>query len=59
MHQRVRQHTNRNISIPIALDTWLREQARVEDRPVSRIVKRALLRYKAAAEGKKAEEVKR
>ena len=50
--QRVRLHTNRNISIPITLDRWLVEQARVEDRPVSRIVKRALLRYRAVAEAK-------
>jgi len=53
--QRVRQHTNRNISLPIALDAWLRERARIEDRPVSRIVKQALLRYKSAAEGKRTE----
>jgi len=50
MQHRVRQHTNRNISIPIELDNWLRQRARIEDRPVSRIVKQSLLQYKAAVE---------
>lgn len=50
MRQRARRHTNRNISLPIALEKWLVEQARVEDRPVSRVVKRAILRYKEAKE---------
>lgn len=48
--KRGRKHTHRNFSLPIALDKWLIQQAQVEDRPVSRIIKRALLRYKAEIE---------
>lgn len=42
---------NRNISLPQALDKALVQQARVEDRPISRVVRRALIQYLEAGNG--------
>jgi len=43
--------TTRNFSLPERLDEQLVERAQVEDRPVSRLICRALEKYLAAEEG--------
>lgn len=50
--------TTRNFSLPEPLDRLLVQRAQIEDRPVSRVIRRALEKYLVATEeGVKAEEV--
>ena len=48
-------YTTRNFSLPEPLDRELVERAQVEDRPVSRVIRRALEKYLAAIGGKAGE----
>ena len=42
----------RNFSLPATLDQWLVERAKREDKPISRVVRRALEKYLVATEEK-------
>jgi len=48
--QRQARYTTRNFSLPEPLDRELVKRAQVEDRPVSRVIRRALEKYLVAIE---------
>ena len=49
--QRQVKYTTRNFSLPEPLDRELVQRARIEDRPVSRVIRRALEKYLVAIAG--------
>ena len=50
--QRQVKYTTRNFSLPEPLDRELVRRAQIEDRSVSRVIRRALQKYLVAIEGK-------